>query len=262
MTRSTWVLAALLLSWGCANRAGKSTAAAAEDPPRWSTTKGRYDTQIALAESLIELNQPREALALLSTMRQEVSQPDLAVDVLQARATLALGMPGEAAAILEPWQERSPRDADFHALLGLVYFDQQRSDDAQAAFERAVKLDATHFDALNNLGFLHLTAGRPEPAIEQLRAALALRPNDARARNNLGFALAASGDETQALEVFSAVNPRPAALANMGLAAERRGDPEAAKGWYRQVLELDPGHAATITALERLDTASPGVNEP
>lgn len=242
-----------LLVLGCAGRAGRAPATSAQAPADWSTPQGKLSTQLELAEQLIDLERPREALAMLAMVRQEQTRPVLALDVLQARATLDLGMAGEAAAILEPWIERSPRDAEFHALLGLVYYDQQAPAPAQTAFQRAIELDPQHFDAHNNLGFLLLSSGQPEQAIPELRAALGLRPNDRRALNNLGFALAATGEERQALEVFRAANPEPTALANMGLAAERRDDPEQAIAWYRKVLTVAPDHTTAASAILRLD---------
>jgi tetratricopeptide (TPR) repeat protein len=241
------------LGLGCAARSGRAPTVSAQAPADWSTPQGKLSTQLELAEQLIDLERPREALALLAMVRLEQARPVLALDVLQARATLDLGMAGEAAAILEPWNERPPRDADFHALLGLVYYDQRAYEPAEAAFRRAIELEPQHFDAHNNLGFLLLSSGRPDQAIPELRAALGLRPNDRRARNNLGFALAATGADDQALEVFRAVNPEPTALANMALAAERRGDTDQAIAWYHQVLAVVPDHGAATSAIHRLD---------
>jgi Tfp pilus assembly protein PilF len=258
MTPRALAVVAIALTLGCATRSDKGPASAVETAPNWTTPDGRHATQLELAERLIELDQPREALTLLATVRTEAGKPELAVDVLSARATLELGMTGEAAAILEPWLERAPRDPDFHALLGLVRFDQKQLEPAEQALRRAIQLDAGHFEAHNNLGFLLLSDGRPELAIEQLRAALTIRPSDVRARNNLGFALAAAGQPDQALEVFRAVNSEPAALANMGLAAERSGDADAALAWYRQALALDPEHSAAALAVGRLQPSSQG----
>ncbi len=250
--RTLWLLP-LCLGLGCAARADRVRAGDVRAPAEWSTPQGKLATQLTLAEDLIGLGRPREALAMLALARQEQPRPVLALDVLQARATLDLGMAGEAAAILEPWTERPPRDADFHALLGLVRYDQQDLEASEAAFRRAIEIEPKHFDAHNNLGFLLLGSGPPEQAVRELRAALELRPNDRRARNNLGFALAAMGEAEQALEVFRAVNPEPTALANMGLAAERRGDTDQAIAWYRQVLALTPTHDAAAAALQRLE---------
>ncbi len=246
----------------CAGRADRAPRAAAEPSPEWATPQGRLSTQLELAEQLLDLGRTREAMAMLSMVRQETDRPLLALDVLQARATLELGMAGEAAAILEPWLDNPPRDADFHALLGLVRYDHGQHDLAKQSFERAIAIDPHHFDAHNNLGFLLLGSGRPELAIEQLRAALELRPNDRRARNNLGFALAATGAERDALDVFRAANPEPTALSNMGLAAERRGETEQAIAWYRKALAKAQDHAIAAEAIERLEHPEQGDTQP
>jgi len=262
MTRHLCVMLTLGLVVGCAARTDRSPASAVEPTPDWSTAKGRHGTQLQLAESLIDLGRTREAMTLLATLRQDSDKPELEVDVLYARATLKMGMAGESAAILEPWLDHPPRDADFHALLGLVRFDQAQLDDAEVAFVRAIELDAGHFDAHNNLGFLLLGSDRPQPAIQHFRSALAVRPNDPRARNNLGFALAAAGKEREALEVFRAINPESQALSNMGLACERGGELDDAIAWYNRALERDPAHATAAAAIQRLQASSEGATPP
>ena len=72
--------------------------------------------------------------------------------------------------------------------------------EAQAAFEQATRADAEEPDYWLNLGLLHLRAQRFDAAIEPLRRAVGLQPNDAEARTLLALALDQGGraDEAQA----------------------------------------------------------------
>ena len=72
--------------------------------------------------------------------------------------------------------------------------------EAQAAFEQATRGDAEEPGYWLNLGLLHLRAQRFDAAIEPLRRAVGLQPNDAEARTLLAFALDQAGraDEAQA----------------------------------------------------------------
>ncbi len=258
MRTASWftLLASILV--GCTARTtAQAPQSSAEPGVDWSTPKGREEARLDMARTLLDMGRAQEAMTVLAAARQE-SGSELAVDVLQARAYLGVGMAGEAAALLEPWLRRSPRDAELYRTLGLVRFEQRRLEEAERAFLEAVEIEPDSFDSSNNLGFLLLTAGRPEEALVHLRAALALRPTDRRARNNIGFALAALERDEEALDVFRAADIEPSALANMGLACERRGDPNQARAWYDQALAIDPGQHLALEALQRLDEPETG----
>jgi Tfp pilus assembly protein PilF len=70
--------------------------------------------------------------------------------------------------------------------------------EAQAAFERATRADAGEPDYWFNLGLVHLRADKPDAAVEPMRRALALQPNDAEARTLLAMALEQSGRSAEA----------------------------------------------------------------
>jgi Flp pilus assembly protein TadD len=254
MIRSLHLLLAISLV-GCAH-SGKEAKPEAAPPPAWTTQEGRQQARIDMARSLAEMGRMNEAVTLLAEARTEPGS-ELELDVLQARIYLRMGMAGEAAALLEPWEERRPKHAEFFQVLGLIRFDQQRTEQARAAFERALELDPDTFDNNNNLGFFLLVSDRPEAALPLFRRALELRPGDARAHGNLAFALAALERDDEAFEVFRAVQPPALALANMGLACERRGAPELALTWYRRAVELEPDQALAYEAIERLTSPPP-----
>lgn len=89
----------------------------------------------------------------------------------------------------------------------------------------------------------YLAAGRPEEAVELLRAE-AERHGDARTLNELGAALLAARRPEEAVVALQRARrhaaEEPAVLANLGNALRQAGDIEAAERWLRRALELDP----------------------
>jgi Flp pilus assembly protein TadD len=138
-----------------------------------------------------------------------------------------------------------------------VLFDSGARVEAEAFFRRALELDRRDPRLLNNLGFLLLVDGRPADAVVHLEQAARLDPTDRRAFNNLGFAYGALGDDRRALESFRAAVDEAGALANLGLACERRGDAAAAAGWYGKALALSPRHPLAFEGMERLGARPP-----
>lgn len=98
--------------------------------------------------------------------------------------------------------------------------------------------------------------GDPGEAIERLRLAVARSPDDAALHEELGIALLAANRVDAAAEAFLEALRRDRARvrAHFGLARifDSRGDAAVAEGGYRQVLRLDPDHAAARSRLGQL----------
>lgn len=58
--------------------------------------------------------------------------------------------------------ERTPDDPDLHRMLGDLYYDRSRYDDAAKAYETALNLDPDNADVLNKLAWLHATSEADE----------------------------------------------------------------------------------------------------
>lgn len=173
-----------------------------------------------------------------------------------------------------------PDRAKAHHLFnrGNKFFEQRAHAEAAALYEEAVELDASHAEALNNLGSALSHLGRYEEA-EQcfrqaiavkpnfsdphcnlgillrqksrlsdseafLRRALKLRPTDVDARINLGLTLVFLGRLRDARACFEKVlktTPRSVlALFGMGQIAAAEGRFEDAEATYRRIVELNP----------------------
>jgi tetratricopeptide (TPR) repeat protein len=105
----------------------------------------------------------------------------------------AVGRTDEARAAFERALALDPTLAAAHTNLGLLAHAEGRADEARAAFERALALDATQPEARYNLGNLRDEAGDTDGALAEWYQAIALDPDFADAHFNIGAALVESG---------------------------------------------------------------------
>ena len=119
---------------------------------------------------------------------------------------------------------------------------------------RAEALDraATRYDSAT-LAYLQ---ERPDIAVSEAEAALAIRPDYALAQNVLGAALAGLGQRDRARAAFEASlksAPRdPATHSNLAMLELESGNVGAARRHFAEALMLDPGNAVARDGLSRL----------
>ena len=229
----------------------KNNRADVDPTPSWSTSDGRTQAKIELAEALVVNGTPEAALQMISQMvEQGVRHPDLLV--LQGRALTDMGLVEEAETALSRATRRTPGNAEAHNRLGILYLDQQRTDEAIVRFRAAVRAAPKDADVHNNYGFALMAAGRHDEAVPILRTALMLDGSQPKTRNNLGFALAVSGEDKAALRVLRAGVSDDSARYNLALAQELRGDSERALASYKLALKANPNLEAATQAISRL----------
>ena len=166
-----------------------------------------------------------------------------------AMAAHQAGRLGEAESIYRNILAASPDHADSLHLLGLIA--SQRGNPAAALdlIGRAIALSPgkpiAHYH--NNMAMALLALNRPDGAIDQLKAALALTPDDAEGHYNLGVLLNERGRPAEAMACFQrAVTLRPdspEALANLGGLYQAEEKLDEAESCYRRSLALDPASA-------------------
>ncbi len=128
--------------------------------------------------------------------------------------------------------EQHPNDVGSWNDLGIAFEEQQRRDDARAAFERALEIDAHYSRAWSNLGRQALEDGNADEARELLERAVAEGPKNPVAHVQLGRALLALGDPSRAEASFR---------------ESTRLAPGLARGWE--------GLSRALIALDRTDEA-------
>lgn len=103
---------------------------------------------------------------------------------------------------IETYRE-GPRDsAVIWNKTGIAYHQMMSMALAKKHYERAVKLDPSYAEAINNLGTVHYAAKSYRRAIGQYKRALKLQPNSASIYSNLGTAYFARKNYQQASEAY------------------------------------------------------------
>jgi Flp pilus assembly protein TadD len=87
----------------------------------------------------------------------------------EARAAVKEGAWERALALLQPFVQAQPDDADAHNLLGYSLRKLQRHAESEAAYGRALALDPGHLGAHEYLGELMIILGRRDRALHHLR---------------------------------------------------------------------------------------------
>ncbi len=124
-----------------------------------------------------------------------------------ALARYRAGLPAEAVAPLQHALARNDSLAEAHYLLGLVYRDLQRLDDATASLERAVKLAPGLVPAREELADVYHARGRFLDETTQLEALETLDHGTARAVR-MGLVQAGQGQYAAAVETLRAASLR------------------------------------------------------
>lgn len=167
------------------------------------------------------------------------------------RKDLLEGRYNEAVSELSLAISLDPKLTEAHNLLGVAYDKKGFSDRAKESFERAVKLDEDA-DTLNNLGFSLYQNGNYRAAVDRLKRAVKLAPNDERILNNLGLAYCRLGKVDEACKAFSrAAGPLTGNL-NTAKMLERFGREDEAIRYYEGARQIDPANTIALRRLSDL----------
>lgn len=121
------------------------------------------------------------------------------------------------------------------------------------ALERKAKSllarEPRHGTGLHLLGLAYLQQGKYEPALDLLRRAKEVSPNDLQIGDHLAIALAHLGRQEEALRIYqdtiARTGPSAVRLTNMGAILRMLGKPDKAEQCYQNAVALDPQNAAT-----------------
>ncbi|HEY6120374.1 MAG TPA: tetratricopeptide repeat protein, partial [Pyrinomonadaceae bacterium] len=131
-------------------------------------------------------------------------EPDAsAIDHLErGRALLNDGKLNEAVSELSLATSMDPKLADAKNLLGVAYGQKRMTESARKCFEAALKLDKNNSEILNNLGYLLYANGDYSAALDRLKKAARLAPDDKRVLTNLALAQSRLGKFDDAYKNF------------------------------------------------------------
>lgn len=167
------------------------------------------------------------------------------------REFLLNGSYNEAVSELSLAVSLDPKLTEAHNLLGVAFDKKGFGDRAKESFERAVKLEEDA-ETLNNLGFSFYQSGNYRAAVDRLKRAAKLAPNDERILNNLGLAYCRLGKIDEAYKAFTrATGPLNGNL-NTAKMMERFGREDHAIRYYEAARQIDPGNSIALRRLADL----------
>ena len=185
-----------------------------------------------------------------SPLADPKSQPQLLAIMADLQKAVGLHQHGQldqAAAAYRSVLERAPGQFDALHMLGVLEAQRGNSDTAVDLIRRAIAIDPNNPAAHNNCGNVLRDLKRPDEALASFERALALKPDYAPALNNRGSALCDLNRTVEALSSFEralALNPdNIETMNNRGNALRVLGRPEEALASYDRALALRPANA-------------------
>jgi tetratricopeptide (TPR) repeat protein len=180
----------------------------------------------------------------LATLRTDVERHMLRMDIAAEEKRIA----------------EVPDDHEARNVLGALYAQIGRIDEALASFEALLAVSPDNAVAHYNLGVIAVSRHETDEALAHFARALASKPDYVEAHNYLGVVLHAQGRTKEAVGHYrQALAIRPnhvAALNNLGIAMIQLGKPDEAIGHFQQSLRVRPGLAETLDRLAQAYAAA------
>jgi tetratricopeptide (TPR) repeat protein len=234
------------------------------------------DIEWNYAVALVDIGEPERARHHLQRALHHDPQHGEATAQL-ARVELLLGETPQALRTFARAGSLGVSDANFHANYGLALMQLQDWLPAERQLRLATELDPELAVAWSHLGIVRLQRGRVPEAVQALRRARQLEPDNEDTRYNLASALARSGDHAAVLALLGDPPVRRADLLalqgmslrgmgrlqeavaslqqaadkaprnvdilnNLGVVLAESGDVDAARATWRRVLQIAPAN--------------------
>ena len=184
-------------------------------------------------------------------VKRDTSQSSAKEHLEAGREYLLEGRYNEAISELSMAASLDPKLTEAHNLLGVAYDKKGFTDRARDSFERAVKMEEDA-DTLNNLGFSLYQNGNYRAAVDRLKRAAKLAPQDERILNNLGLAYCRLGKIDEAYKAFSRATGPLTGNLNTAKMLERFGREDDAIRYYEAARAIDPNNAIALRRLADL----------
>jgi tetratricopeptide (TPR) repeat protein len=138
----------------------------------------------------------------------------------------------------------SPGSAEAHHRLGRILQLQERLNEAEACYHRALELDADYVGALIGLGTIEAAKGEPQSALKHFETAIEIDPQDAEAHFARAGVLEGMGRTDEALAAYFRTlefNPlRPEVSRRIGAIQLARNQPDQALVRLDQAVDQSP----------------------
>ncbi len=170
----------------------------------------------------------------------------------RGRALLGAGELNEAIAALSRAVSLDPRLGQAHSLLAVAYDQKGLRDRAKDSYARAVEVNESDAQALNNLGYSLYLSGNYRAAVERLKRAARLAPSDERVLNNLALAQVRLGKYDDAYKNFARAGGEYKGRVNIAALLVRAGREEKAIEHLEAARRLDPASTGVLQQLADL----------
>ncbi len=157
----------------------------------------------------------------------------------------------EAIRVAEPLDDAHLLSLCYNGL-GNVYSDLGRHEEASAAYQKAIQLDAKDAYPWNGLGNVYRDLGRHEDAIAAFQKAIELDPKFAEAYSNLTDTLDDLERTDEAVKLYEKsfeLKPRGKPMNALGLHYQRQNNLEEALEVHKKAVELNPNDASYRVSL-------------
>jgi tetratricopeptide (TPR) repeat protein len=214
-----------------------------------------------MGRDLLDKNMASEARKMLS-QAIKLDERNVGLQVLMARANMVEGKHEEAIKSLTQLCEANPRDVEAVRVLGQAYLAKQMLPEAKVCFQRALHIDASQTQALEEVARLLLQQGALDEAYDALvpvAEALQRKGDTEEATRLFRSILYADERHTPSLERLVGIYRGANQTANALLTLEKLisfsledKDTEGARGYMAKLLELDPDNLEWRSRLETL----------
>ncbi len=157
--------------------------------------------------------------------------------------------------LAQPQQMPPAERARMHTDLAAGYYERGQMDIALDELKLAVTLDPNNAKAYNIYGLVYTVLDENAKAVQSFERALQLAPNDSDIHHNWGWYLCQHKREREALGQFDIAVSNPLyrtpeiALVNAGRCAITLGEMRVAEGYFRRALVAKPGYPLAIYGL-------------
>ena len=161
-----------------------------------------------------------------------------------------------AVELLKQIVEKDQKDFQAWTALGTVYFAQQKLDDAESAYLKAIEVHSTSPRAQLNLGRVRFSQKKFEAAVEPLTKAVELQPTSGDANYILGECYLQLRKGSKAIPYLNeAANlGRPEAHLRLGWLYNAAGMKDKAALEYEEYLKKDPNYRDRVKLMEYITT--------
>jgi tetratricopeptide (TPR) repeat protein len=152
--------------------------------------------------------------------------------------------------------EKDQKDFQAWTALGTVYFAQQKLDDAESAYLKAIEVHSTSPRAQLNLGRVRFSQKKFEAAVEPLTKAVELQPTSGDANYLLGECYLQLKKGSKAIPYLNeaATLGRPEAHLRLGWLYNAAGMKDKAALEYEEYLKKDPNYRDRVKLMEYITT--------